>query len=84
MACRSRQELATVQLGPEFRRSVLEKDGREAVGGVVLMRYGENPLEVTRRIKDKIAAAAGGAARGRADRAVLRPHAADRRAPSTR
>ncbi|MHB1561408.1 MAG: efflux RND transporter permease subunit, partial [Isosphaeraceae bacterium] len=47
-------DLATVQLGPAFRRSVLEKDGKEVVGGVVLMRYGENPLEVTRRIKEKI------------------------------
>ncbi len=34
---------------------MLEKDGKEVVGGVVLMRYGENPLEVTRRIKEKIA-----------------------------
>ncbi|MEX1096949.1 MAG: efflux RND transporter permease subunit [Planctomycetales bacterium] len=47
--------VATVQLGPTLRRGVLEKDGSEAVGGVVIMRYGENPLEVTRRIKDKIA-----------------------------
>jgi Cu(I)/Ag(I) efflux system membrane protein CusA/SilA len=47
--------LATVSLGPEFRRSVLEKDGNEAVGAVVMMRYGENPLEVTKRIKEKIA-----------------------------
>ena len=46
--------LGTVQIGPAFRRSVLEKDGKEVVGGVVLMRYGENPLEVTRRIKEKI------------------------------
>ncbi|WP_435016058.1 efflux RND transporter permease subunit [Tundrisphaera sp. TA3] len=48
-------QLATVQIGQGFRRSVLEKDGKEAVGGVVLMRVGENPLEVTRRIKAKIA-----------------------------
>ncbi|NUM52020.1 MAG: efflux RND transporter permease subunit [Candidatus Hydrogenedentes bacterium] len=47
-------DVATVQMGPEFRRSVLEKDGHEVVGGVVMMRYGENPLEVTRAIKDKI------------------------------
>ena len=47
-------DLGTVQFGPAFRRSVLEKDGREVVGGVVLMRYGENPLEITRRIKEKI------------------------------
>src|SRR5512135_1915566 len=49
------KQLGAVQAGPGFRRSVLEKDGQEAVGGVVLMRYGENPLEVTRRIKEKIA-----------------------------
>ncbi len=46
--------LGTVQLAPEARRCVLEKNGSEAVGGVVLMRYGENPLEVTQRIKEKI------------------------------
>ncbi len=46
--------LATVSLGSEFRRGVLEKDGNEAVGGVVMMRYGENPLAVTKAIKDKI------------------------------
>lgn len=48
------RHLATVQLGPEPRRSMLEKDGGEAVGGVVLMRYGENPLVVTERIKARI------------------------------
>ena len=46
--------LGAVQIGPAFRRSVLEKDGKEATGGVVLMRHGENPLEVTRRVKEKI------------------------------
>jgi len=45
------KDVATVQLGPEFRRSALEKDGREAVGGVVMMRYGGNPLAVTDAIK---------------------------------
>jgi copper/silver efflux system protein len=49
------RELGSVQLGPAYRRSVLEKNGGEAVGGVVLMRFGENPLEVTRRIKEKLA-----------------------------
>jgi Cu(I)/Ag(I) efflux system membrane protein CusA/SilA len=48
------RNLAAVQLGPEYRRSLLEKNGGEAVGGVVLMRYGENPLDVTRRIKERI------------------------------
>ena len=46
--------LGTVSQGAEFRRSVLEKNGNEAVGAVVMMRHGENPLEVTRRIKAKI------------------------------
>jgi Cu(I)/Ag(I) efflux system membrane protein CusA/SilA len=47
-------DVATVSLGPGVRRGVLEKDGNEVTGGVVLMRFGENPLEVTRRIKDKL------------------------------
>ena len=50
------KNLGAVQVGPSFRRSVLEKDGKEVVGGVVLMRYGLNPLEVTRGIKEKITA----------------------------
>ncbi len=47
-------QLAAVQLGPEYRRSMLEKNGHEAVGGVVMMRYGENPLAVTQAIKARI------------------------------
>jgi Cu(I)/Ag(I) efflux system membrane protein CusA/SilA len=47
-------EVATIGLGPAPRRGVLEKDGNEVTGGVVLMRQGENALEVTRRLKDKI------------------------------
>ena len=47
-------QLGTVGRGGEFRRSVLEKNGSEAVGAVVMMRHGENPLEVTKRIKAKI------------------------------
>jgi len=57
-------DLGTVQQGPAFRRSVLEKDGKEVVGGVVLMRYGENPLEVTRRIKEKITTLQSGLPQG--------------------
>ena len=53
-------QVAVVQFGPTLRRGVLEKDGNETVGGVVLMRYGENPLEVTKRIKAKIAQLAPG------------------------
>jgi Cu(I)/Ag(I) efflux system membrane protein CusA/SilA len=46
--------LGTVQLGPAFRRGALEKDGREVVGGVVTMRYGESAPAVIARVKAKI------------------------------
>ena len=67
----------TSALGPGFRRGVLEKDGNEVTGGVVLMAHGENPLEVTRRLKAKIRELQAGLPAGRRDRPVLRPHAAD-------
>lgn len=56
--------VATVQLGPSMRRASLEKNGQEAVGGVVLMRYGENPLAVTKRVKEKIAQLTAGLPEG--------------------
>jgi Cu(I)/Ag(I) efflux system membrane protein CusA/SilA len=56
--------IAAVQMGPGFKRSVLEKDGREVVGGVVMMRFGENPLEVTRRVKEKITTLSAGLPEG--------------------
>jgi Cu/Ag efflux pump CusA len=48
------KNVAHVQMGTQFRRSVFIKGGNEVVGAVVLMRYGENPLAVTNRIKQKI------------------------------
>lgn len=48
------KSVASVSLGPEFRRGTLDKAGVEAVGGVVVMRYGENPLAVIDRVKKKI------------------------------
>ncbi|MGH7351876.1 MAG: efflux RND transporter permease subunit [Candidatus Methylomirabilales bacterium] len=48
------KNVATVQLGPDFRRAVLDKGGREAVGGVVIIRYGVNPLEVIGQVKKRI------------------------------
>ena len=48
------KDVATVQLGPAFRRGALDWNGAEAVGGVVVMRYGENPREVIERVKEKI------------------------------
>jgi Cu(I)/Ag(I) efflux system membrane protein CusA/SilA len=49
------RNVATVQMGPDFRRGALDKAGVEVVGGVVLMRYGVNPREVMARVKAKIA-----------------------------
>jgi Cu/Ag efflux pump CusA len=48
------KNVAAVQLGSQFRRSVFEKNGDEVAGGVVMMRYGGNPLDVTKRVKEKI------------------------------
>ena len=50
------RDVARVQTGPAFRRGALDFNGREAVGGVVVMRYRENPREVIDRVKEKIAA----------------------------
>jgi Cu(I)/Ag(I) efflux system membrane protein CusA/SilA len=48
-------DVAEVTIGPDFRRNALDKGGAESVGGVVVMRYGENPLEVIDRLKRRIA-----------------------------
>jgi copper/silver efflux system protein len=48
-------QVATVSVGPDFRRGALDKMGAEVVGGCVTMRFGENPLGVIERVKDKIA-----------------------------
>ena len=54
------KNVAGVQLGPALRRGVLDKEGAEATGGVVVVRYGTNPLEVIERVKAKIAEIAPG------------------------
>ena len=48
------RHVANVILGPASRRGALDKGGTEAVGGVVVVRYGENPLAVIKRVKKKI------------------------------
>ncbi|MBN1759848.1 MAG: efflux RND transporter permease subunit [Chitinispirillaceae bacterium] len=53
-------DVAKVSLGPGLRRGVLDKEGGEAVGGVVVTRYGENPLAVITEVKKKIAEIAPG------------------------
>lgn len=54
------REVARVTLVPKARRGVFEKDGNEVVGGVVTMRFGHNPLEVTRAIRRKLTELRGG------------------------
>ncbi|HEY7773348.1 MAG TPA: efflux RND transporter permease subunit [Marinagarivorans sp.] len=48
-------QVAEIEFGPALRRGALNKEGSEAVGGVVVTRYGENPLAVIKRIHQKIA-----------------------------
>ncbi len=52
--------LGTVRLGPAFRRGALEKDGEEAVGGVVTMRDGESAPVVIERVRERLAEIATG------------------------
>jgi Cu(I)/Ag(I) efflux system membrane protein CusA/SilA len=49
------RDIAVIQLGPEIRRGAADLDGKgEAVGGIVVVRFGENVLSVIDRVKDKI------------------------------
>ncbi|AMQ28942.1 TPA: CusA/CzcA family heavy metal efflux RND transporter [Legionella pneumophila] len=49
------RDVATVQLGSDMRRGVVDLNGQgETVGGIVIMRFGEDVLEVIGRIKDKL------------------------------
>ncbi len=49
------RNIANIQIGPELRRGILEWNGQgEVVGGIVIMRYGENALEVIRKVKEKL------------------------------
>ncbi len=49
------RDVARIQLGPEIRRGVADLDGRgEVVGGIVVVRFGENVLNVIDRVKEKI------------------------------
>lgn len=48
------KDVAHVSFGPATRRGGLDKGGAEAVGGVVVARYGSNPMDVIGNIKQKI------------------------------
>lgn len=49
------EDIAQISIGGDFRRGALDVDGHEAVGGVVVMRTGENAMRVIERVKQKIA-----------------------------
>jgi Cu(I)/Ag(I) efflux system membrane protein CusA/SilA len=49
------KQVAHVTTGPAARRGALDKGGAPVVGGVVVARYGDNPLAVINRVKEKIA-----------------------------
>jgi Cu(I)/Ag(I) efflux system membrane protein CusA/SilA len=54
------KDIAKVSLGPAARRGILDKEGAEVVGAVVVARYGANPLEVITNVKEKIAELSSG------------------------
>ncbi|MGB6916927.1 MAG: efflux RND transporter permease subunit, partial [Phycisphaerae bacterium] len=54
------KHVATVTFGPALRRGALDSGGAEAVGGVVVARYGANPLAIIKNVKKKIAEIAPG------------------------
>ncbi len=54
------KDIATVQLGGDFRRGTLDLNGREVVGGIIVMRTGENARDVIARVKEKLADLAPG------------------------
>jgi len=48
------KDIAKVSIGPALRRGALDKGGAEVVGGVVVVRYGQNPLVTIKNVKKKI------------------------------
>lgn len=59
------RDVAQVSLGPAMRRGIAELDGEgETVGGIVIMRYGEDAVAVIERVKQRIEAVRGGLPEG--------------------
>lgn len=54
------KDVASVGLGPSFRRGALDKNGVASVGGVVTMRFGANPQQVIDRVKERLVVVAKG------------------------
>ena len=65
------RNVAQVQIGPELRRGALDYNGTgEAVGGIIIMRYGENALSVIERVKKRLGEIRSGLPEGVSIRAV--------------
>jgi Cu/Ag efflux pump CusA len=58
------RDVATVRVGGDFRRGALDVGGREVVGGIVVIRYGENAYRVIQDIKARLASLAPGLPEG--------------------
>ncbi|MBI5424792.1 MAG: efflux RND transporter permease subunit [Opitutae bacterium] len=58
------RDVATVRLGGDFRRGALDVNGREVVGGIVVMRYGENAYRVISDVKERLASLSAGLPKG--------------------
>ena len=54
------KDIGKVSFGPAARRGILDKEGAEVVGGVVVARYGANPMAVITNVKDKISELSAG------------------------
>jgi copper/silver efflux system protein len=54
------RDVATVQVGGDYRRGTLDVDGHEVVGGTVVMRSGENAYQVIQDVKTRLAAIKSG------------------------
>ncbi|MFB9053102.1 efflux RND transporter permease subunit [Formosa undariae] len=54
------KDIGKVSLGPATRRGLLDKEGAEVVGGVIVARYGANPMEVINNVKAQIEELKGG------------------------
>jgi len=50
------KDVAEIRLGPQMRRGIAELDGEgEVVGGIIVMRFGENALKTIQGVKEKLA-----------------------------
>ena len=54
------QDVATISFAPAPRRGIFEKEGSECVAGIVHLRYGHNPLNVTQEVRKKLIGLAAG------------------------